>query len=87
LHVKPVANKYKTVVPILIVHGWPGNVYEFYKLIPFLTDPQKHGLGSADIAFEVIAPSIPGYGCVLPNFLSFYCEIVLVGQKPLINPG
>lgn len=52
---------YKKVLPLLIIHGWPGNVYEFYKLIPMLVDPKKHGISSG-IAFEVIAPSIPGYG-------------------------
>ncbi|KAI6220947.1 Epoxide hydrolase [Aphelenchoides fujianensis] len=63
LHVKPDAKKYKKTVPLLLVHGWPGkcNVYEFYKLIPLLTDPQQHGINS-DVAFEVVAPSIPGYG-------------------------
>jgi len=61
LHVKPPANSYKKVVPLLIVHGWPGNVYEFYKIIPMLTDPKKHGI-PYDFAFEVVAPSIPGYG-------------------------
>jgi len=44
-----------------LVHGWPGNVYEFYKIIPMLTDPKSHSL-DFDIAFEIIAPSIPGYG-------------------------
>ena len=47
--------------PLLIVHGWPGGVYEFYKLIPMLTQPEKFG-GSAEQAFHVIAPSLPGYG-------------------------
>jgi microsomal epoxide hydrolase len=36
----------------MLVHGWPGSVWEFYKLIPLLTE---HG-------FHVVAPSIPGYG-------------------------
>ncbi|VDN32972.1 unnamed protein product, partial [Cylicostephanus goldi] len=58
---EPAASGYKKVVPLLIVHGWPGNVFEFYKIIPMLTDPKKHGIDS-EIAFEVIAPSIPGYG-------------------------
>ncbi|CAJ0588064.1 unnamed protein product [Cylicocyclus nassatus] len=58
---EPAASGYKKVVPLLIVHGWPGNVFEFYKIIPMLTDPKKHGITS-EIAFEVIAPSIPGYG-------------------------
>ncbi|KAF1585338.1 UNVERIFIED_CONTAM: Epoxide hydrolase 1, partial [Eudyptes robustus] len=60
IHAKPPAG-YKTVVPLLLAHGWPGNVYEFYKIIPMLTDPKKHGLGD-QVAFEVVAPSMPGYG-------------------------
>ena len=47
--------------PLLIVHGWPGSVWEFHKLIPMLTDPGSYG-GTDEDAFEVIAPSIPGYG-------------------------
>ncbi|KAI6185703.1 Epoxide hydrolase [Aphelenchoides besseyi] len=61
LHVKPDTKRYKKTVPLLLVHGWPGNVFEFYKIIPMLVDPQNNGLNS-DLAFEVIAPSIPGYG-------------------------
>lgn len=45
----------------MIVHGWPGNVFEFYKIIPKLTDPNANGVDS-DIAFSVVAPSIPGFG-------------------------
>ncbi|KAJ1359106.1 hypothetical protein KIN20_017748 [Parelaphostrongylus tenuis] len=60
IHETAAAN-YKKVFPLLIVHGWPGNVFELYKIIPILTDPKKHGIAS-DIAFEVVAPSIPGYG-------------------------
>ncbi|RCN33412.1 hydrolase, alpha/beta domain protein [Ancylostoma caninum] len=58
---EPAADGYSKVLPLLMVHGWPGNVFEFYKIIPMLTDPKKHGIES-DIAFEVVAPSIPGYG-------------------------
>ncbi|XP_040286492.1 epoxide hydrolase 1 [Bufo bufo] len=47
--------------PLLMVHGWPGSFYEFYKIIPLLTDPASHGLSEEHI-FEVICPSIPGYG-------------------------
>ncbi|KHN79197.1 Epoxide hydrolase 1 [Toxocara canis] len=62
IRAKPPAKKYSRIVPLLIVHGWPGNVFEFYKIIPMLTDPSSNlGLESS-IAFEVIAPSIPGYG-------------------------
>ncbi|KAK0411861.1 hypothetical protein QR680_005884 [Steinernema hermaphroditum] len=62
LRVQP-PKTYKKVYPLLIVHGWPGNVFEFYKIIPMLTDPNKNLPGAQqDFAFEVIAPSIPGYG-------------------------
>ncbi|KAM8945301.1 epoxide hydrolase 1 [Pelodytes ibericus] len=62
VHVKP-ANlpAGRTAKPILMVHGWPGSFYEFYKIIPFLTDPVSHNLSPDDV-FEVICPSIPGYG-------------------------
>lgn len=44
-----------------MVHGWPGSFYEFYKILPLLTDPKTHGLSDEHV-FEVICPSIPGYG-------------------------
>lgn len=51
------------MIPLILVHGWPGNVFDFHKIIPMLTDPKKHLQNSSiDIAFEVVAPSIPGYG-------------------------
>ncbi|XP_053620263.1 juvenile hormone epoxide hydrolase-like isoform X2 [Plodia interpunctella] len=46
------------VVPLLLMHGWPGSVREFYEAIPLLTK-QREGY---DFVFEVIVPSIPGYG-------------------------
>ncbi|XP_010640727.1 epoxide hydrolase 1 [Fukomys damarensis] len=49
-----------TPKPLLMVHGWPGSFYEFYKIIPLLTDPKSHGLSDEHV-FEVICPSIPGY--------------------------
>ena len=47
--------------PLMLVHGWPGSVYEFDRIIPMLTDPAAHGGDAAD-SFTVIAPSLPGYG-------------------------
>ena len=47
--------------PLLLMHGWPGSVFEFIDIIPRLTDPARFG-GKADDAFTVIAPSLPGYG-------------------------
>ena len=46
-------------LPLLLLHGWPGSVWEFYKLIPLLTDPACFG-GDARDAFTVVAPSLPG---------------------------
>jgi pimeloyl-ACP methyl ester carboxylesterase len=48
-------------MPLLLSHGWPGSVFEFYKVLPMLTDPARFG-GDLDDAFTVIAPSLPGYG-------------------------
>ena len=47
--------------PLLIVHGWPGSIAEFMKVIDPLVNPGRHG-GDAKDAFHVVAPSIPGYG-------------------------
>jgi len=47
--------------PLLLMHGWPGSVYEFLDIIPRLTDPAGFG-GDPRDAFTVIAPSLPGYG-------------------------
>lgn len=63
IHVKPSYVPHgRAVRPLLMVHGWPGSFYEFYKIIPLLTEPAKHGLNEGDVVFEVICPSIPGYG-------------------------
>jgi pimeloyl-ACP methyl ester carboxylesterase len=47
--------------PLVVTHGWPGSVAEFQKIIGPLTDPARHGGDAAD-AFDVVAPSMPGYG-------------------------
>ncbi|XP_010224840.1 PREDICTED: epoxide hydrolase 1 [Tinamus guttatus] len=62
IHVKPPRlPEGQSAKPLLMVHGWPGSFYEFYKIIPLLTDPASHGLSDEHV-FEVICPSIPGYG-------------------------
>jgi len=48
-------------IPLLLVHGWPGSIAEFHKLIGPLTDPEAHGGESID-SYHVIAPSLPGFG-------------------------
>lgn len=57
IHVKPKPTNLK-VLPLLLLHGWPGSIREFFKAIPILTTPQK----DRDFVFEVIVPSLPGYG-------------------------
>jgi pimeloyl-ACP methyl ester carboxylesterase len=48
-------------IPILLVHGWPDSFVRFLKIIPMLTHPEAHG-GDARESFDVIVPSLPGYG-------------------------
>ena len=48
-------------LPLIISHGWPGSIVEFLDIIEPLAHPERFG-GSADDAFDVIAPSLPGYG-------------------------
>ena len=48
-------------MPLVITHGWPGTFFEMYKVIPMLSAPASHGGDPAD-AFDVVAPSMPGYG-------------------------
>lgn len=48
-------------LPLVVTHGWPGSFVEMTKIIPLLTDPSAHGGNPAD-AFDVIVPSLPGYG-------------------------
>lgn len=47
--------------PIILTHGWPDSFYRFHKVIPMLTDPASYG-GNPNNSFDVIGPSIPGYG-------------------------
>ncbi len=47
--------------PIILTHGWPDSFYRFHRIIPLLTDPEKYG-GKAEDSFDVIVPSIPGFG-------------------------
>lgn len=62
--------------PIMLVHGWPGSFFEFHKIIPMLTDPMSYGGNETD-QFEVIVPSIPGFGfsqaAEVKGFSSVHC--------------
>ncbi|HZG69587.1 MAG TPA: epoxide hydrolase N-terminal domain-containing protein, partial [Herpetosiphonaceae bacterium] len=48
-------------LPLLITHGWPSSFVEMLDLLPLLTDPASHGGNPVD-AFDVVVPSLPGYG-------------------------
>lgn len=61
IHFIHVRSKHTTALPIIITHGWPGSIIHQLKLIEPLTNPTAHG-GKADDAFDVVIPSIPGYG-------------------------
>jgi pimeloyl-ACP methyl ester carboxylesterase len=61
IHFIHVKSRHPNALPVIITHGWPGSVIEQLKIIAPLTDPTAHG-GSADDAFDVVIPSLPGYG-------------------------
>jgi len=61
IHFIHVRSKEKNALPIIITHGWPGSIIEQLKIIDPLTNPTAHG-GKAEDAFDVVIPSLPGYG-------------------------
>jgi pimeloyl-ACP methyl ester carboxylesterase len=61
IHFIHVRSKHPNALPVIITHGWPGSVLEQLKIIGPLTDPTAHG-GRAEDAFDVVIPSMPGYG-------------------------
>ncbi|RZT39272.1 epoxide hydrolase family protein [Cupriavidus agavae] len=61
IHFIHVRSRHPNALPVIITHGWPGSIVEQLKLIEPLTNPTAHG-GSAADAFDVVIPSLPGYG-------------------------
>lgn len=61
IHFIHVRGKGGNPTPLLLIHGWPDSFYRYYKLIPQLTDPASFG-GDPDESFDVIVPSLPGFG-------------------------
>jgi epoxide hydrolase len=61
IHFLHIRSRHTNALPLIMTHGWPGSVIEFHKVIAPLTDPTAHG-GSADDAFHLLLPSLPGYG-------------------------
>ena len=61
IHFIHVRSKHENALPIIVTHGWPGSIIEQMKIIDPLTNPTAHG-GNASDAFDVVIPSMPGYG-------------------------
>ncbi len=73
IHFIHVRSKHAGALPLVVTHGWPGSVLELLEVVGPLTDPTAHG-GSAEDAFDLVLPSLPGYG--------FSGEPVEVGWDP-----
>ncbi len=61
IHFIHVRSNQRNALPVIVTHGWPGSIVEQLKIVDPLTDPTAHG-GSAEDAFDVVIPSVPGYG-------------------------
>lgn len=61
IHFIHVRSKHDQALPMIVTHGWPGSVIEQMKIIEPLTNPTEYG-GSASDAFDLVIPSLPGYG-------------------------
>src|SRR6202142_3000956 len=61
IHCLHVRSKHENALPLIVTHGWPGSIIEQTKIIDPLTNPTAHG-GSASDGFDVVIPSLPGYG-------------------------
>jgi pimeloyl-ACP methyl ester carboxylesterase len=61
IHFLHVRSPHEHALPLIMTHGWPGSVIELLETVGPLTDPTAHG-GSAEDAFDLVLPSIPGYG-------------------------
>ncbi|PSH70250.1 multidrug MFS transporter [Phyllobacterium brassicacearum] len=61
IHFIHVRSPHADAMPLIMTHGWPGSIFELLKVIGPLTDPTAHG-GSAQDAFHLVLPSIPGFG-------------------------
>jgi len=61
IHFIHVRSNHENALPLIVNHGWPGSIIEQLKIIGPLTDPTAHGASASD-AFDVVIPSMPGYG-------------------------
>jgi pimeloyl-ACP methyl ester carboxylesterase len=61
IHFIHVKSQHENALPLIVTHGWPGSIIELLEVVDPLTNPTAHG-GTAADAFDVVIPSIPGYG-------------------------
>jgi len=61
IHFLHVRSKHENALPLIVTHGWPGSIVEQLKIVDLLTNPTAHGASASD-AFDVVIPSMPGYG-------------------------
>jgi pimeloyl-ACP methyl ester carboxylesterase len=61
IHFIHVRSKHDNALPLIVTHGWPGSIIEQLKIVDPLTNPTAHG-ASAEDAFHLVIPSMPGYG-------------------------
>ncbi|HEV2791279.1 MAG TPA: epoxide hydrolase, partial [Solirubrobacterales bacterium] len=61
IHFIHVRSEHEDALPLIVTHGWPGSIIEQLKIIDPLTNPTAHG-ASAEDAFHLVIPSMPGYG-------------------------
>src|SRR5450432_2364734 len=61
IHFIHVRSRHEDALPLIVTHGWPGSIIEQMKIIDPLTNPTAYG-GKAEDAFDVVIPSMPGYG-------------------------
>jgi pimeloyl-ACP methyl ester carboxylesterase len=61
IHFIHVRSKHENALPLIVTHGWPGSIIEQMKIIDPLTNPTAYGASASD-AFDIVIPSIPGYG-------------------------
>jgi pimeloyl-ACP methyl ester carboxylesterase len=61
IHFIHVRSRHENALPLIMTHGWPGSIVELLDVIGPLTDPTAYG-GRADDAFDLVLPSLPGYG-------------------------
>jgi len=85
VHFVHVRSRHENALPLIMTHGWPGSVIELLETVGPLTDPTAHG-GSADDAFHLVLPSIPGYGfSAEPTELGWYAGRVAQAWAELMR--